>query len=320
MRTGGEGPIKRTEQSQASRPLVFALSSLCRFLGITYCFFLLENSHFLLMGILPLVSVLFFILAVVLVVLYVLKWSSSSSSTDSVQSLLSSVDHPANELGVYKLPSSGKFDEYEKYESLKGQWLSSSESQQQKTSEEPADLPPTPTISTSTDPLLVQVRAALMRRAMCDVLTVIKMRDDEPSIIALHGKGLLPPDTWTSFLESKEEMETELQAVVAEAEVLKAGWGESIFEQASKLCGLEKRKEFIKAAKEKKKAEEERVEEERRKAAVEEEQEHEEKKRQAERMAAELIHEEEQEQKRTQIDAATPASVSSSPKMHSKDD
>ncbi|KAF8921384.1 Sec62/63 complex, subunit Sec66 [Mucidula mucida] len=86
--------------------------------------------------------------------------------------------------------------------------------------------PPTP------EPIL---KAALVRRAVADVLRVLKVREDKPALQNLLQKGSIGDDLWNSLLAAEKELEGEVSEVIAEAESYLPRWGELIFQTANEV-------------------------------------------------------------------------------------
>ncbi len=62
--------------------------------------------------------------------------------------------------------------------------------------------------------------------------------------------GSISDVTWTRFVAAEEAMSKELSEVAGEAERLKPGWGEGIFQQAQQFLALESRRRMEQEAKE----------------------------------------------------------------------
>ena len=91
--------------------------------------------------------------------------------------------------------------------------------------------PPTP------DPIL---KAALVRRAVEDVLRVMKVREDKTALQNLLQKGSVGDDLWNSLLAAEKELEGEVMEVVREAESFLTGWGQLIFQTANEVIANDK--------------------------------------------------------------------------------
>ncbi|KAG0091941.1 translocation protein S66 [Podila epicladia] len=91
-----------------------------------------------------------------------------------------------------------------------------------------------------------QLMAALLRRAMEDVVRVLSMREDKQVLANLVKQGTLGDDIWTQFTLSEKELEAEIMAVIEEANTFKEGWGQTILQTASEMVMHEKTKQLQK--------------------------------------------------------------------------
>ncbi|KAF9115148.1 translocation protein S66 [Mortierella sp. AM989] len=80
-----------------------------------------------------------------------------------------------------------------------------------------------------------QLTAALLRRAMEDVIRVLSMREDKQVLANLVKQGTVGDDIWTQFTLSEKELEAEIMAVIEEANTFKEGWGQTILQTASEM-------------------------------------------------------------------------------------
>ncbi|RKP27725.1 Sec62/63 complex, subunit Sec66, partial [Syncephalis pseudoplumigaleata] len=87
------------------------------------------------------------------------------------------------------------------------------------------------------------LKTALVRRAMEDVGRIYELREKKPSLSNLVKSGQIGEDIWNQFQAAEEEMELELMEVVQEANRLKEGWGQQIFQTASEMVMHERQKE-----------------------------------------------------------------------------
>jgi len=149
-------------------------------------------------------------------------------------------------------------------------------------------------LSRSSNPDPTVLRSALLRRAMTDITRIFELREQKPALTQLSKTGAIGDDMFSAFQAAEAEMELELNNVVQEAEKLKPGWGESIFQTASEMVMHEKQKE-VQMEQEKKRKEEEK-EKERKMKKEEEERKKDEERRQ--KLAEELIQQEEEEKKK----------------------
>ncbi|KAG6332818.1 hypothetical protein ID866_6273 [Astraeus odoratus] len=84
------------------------------------------------------------------------------------------------------------------------------------------------------------LKAALLRRAMTDVVRVVKLREDKPALQNLLQKGSIGDDLWNSLLQAEKELEAEIVEVIAEANTFVEGWGGIIFQTAGEMLANEK--------------------------------------------------------------------------------
>ncbi|KAF9430804.1 translocation protein S66 [Entomortierella beljakovae] len=91
-----------------------------------------------------------------------------------------------------------------------------------------------------------QLTAALLRRAMEDVVRVLSMREDKQVLANLVKQGTVGDDIWTQFTLSEKELEAEIMAVIEEANTFKDGWGQTILQTASEMVMHEKTKQLQK--------------------------------------------------------------------------
>ncbi|TFK42654.1 Pre protein translocase subunit Sec66-domain-containing protein [Crucibulum laeve] len=84
------------------------------------------------------------------------------------------------------------------------------------------------------------LKSALVRRAMADVLRVLRIREDKPALQNLLQKGSIGDDLWNSLLAAEKELEAEIMEVVTEANSFVEGWGQVIFPTANEMLANEK--------------------------------------------------------------------------------
>ncbi|KAI8800132.1 Pre protein translocase subunit Sec66-domain-containing protein [Cladochytrium replicatum] len=77
--------------------------------------------------------------------------------------------------------------------------------------------------------------AALIRRALVDVRRIWQIRDDKPSMYQLVKQGVISEDLWERLLAAEQALEAEILEVVEDAELYRAGWGKTIFQDVSNL-------------------------------------------------------------------------------------
>ncbi|CAN6656144.1 translocation protein Sec66p [Trichomonascus vanleenenianus] len=88
------------------------------------------------------------------------------------------------------------------------------------------------------------LRAALIRWAAEDVRQLLRMREGKTVLTALHQKGSVGDDVWNRFNTSQKLLELEINEIAAEANAIKPGWAEMLFQTATEVTqheALEKR-------------------------------------------------------------------------------
>nr|CAG8498435.1 6989_t:CDS:2 [Entrophospora candida] len=148
----------------------------------------------------------------------------------------------------------------------------------------------------------LQLKAALLRRAMTDVERVKKLREDKPALLTLVQKGAVGDELWNSFVKAEQEIQTEIMEVSAEANTFKDDWGQTIFQTANEMIHHQKHKEIPEKMKELKEKEEKlyKKREEREKIEIEEKEKREKLRTEKERKKAEeeLLRMDEAEKKK----------------------
>ncbi|KAG0054475.1 translocation protein S66 [Gryganskiella cystojenkinii] len=100
-----------------------------------------------------------------------------------------------------------------------------------------------------------QLQTALLKRAVEGVVRVLSMREDKQVLANLVKRGTVGDDIWTQFTVSEKELETEILAIIEEANTFKKGWGNTILQSASELVmqeGVKQADELMKRKKEEK--------------------------------------------------------------------
>lgn len=146
------------------------------------------------------------------------------------------------------------------------------------------------------------LKHALMRRLVSCVYPLDQVQRDKPGNSKLWQKKLVSERYWQSLVDSEKIVSEEIDACIAEANILEPGWREHIFQQAVRIWRQQKqesaeKKEVIEAKVNEKKAAEKEV----RRKEVEKKLEEEDKKKQerlAEKAAEKLLREEEEDRKK----------------------
>ncbi|KAF0415735.1 Sec62/63 complex, subunit Sec66 [Gigaspora margarita] len=94
----------------------------------------------------------------------------------------------------------------------------------------------------SPPPTELQLKSALLRRAMTDVERMLKLGEDRPALVSLVQKGLVGEDLWNSFLKAEQELQQDIMEVTAEADTFKEDWGQTILHTANQMVQHERHK------------------------------------------------------------------------------
>ncbi|CCO27996.1 Translocation protein sec66 [Rhizoctonia solani AG-1 IB] len=86
------------------------------------------------------------------------------------------------------------------------------------------------------------LKAALLRRAVADVVRVNRMREDKAALQQLLQKDAIPESLWTAFQAAEKQLEAEIVDVVTEANSFHPAWGTIIFASANEILMNEKLK------------------------------------------------------------------------------
>ncbi|KAG9094636.1 translocation protein S66 [Ceratobasidium sp. UAMH 11750] len=86
------------------------------------------------------------------------------------------------------------------------------------------------------------LKAALLRRAVADVIRVNRMREDKAALQGLLQKDAIPESLWTAFQAAEKQLEAEIVDVVTEANSFHPAWGTIIFASANEILMNEKLK------------------------------------------------------------------------------
>lgn len=88
------------------------------------------------------------------------------------------------------------------------------------------------------------MKAALLQWAAEDIRQLIRMKDCKPILESLHQRGSVGEDVWIRFTASEKVVNSDVQAIQAQAESLQKGWANQLFASASEVAqsdGLRKR-------------------------------------------------------------------------------
>ncbi|KAJ1980064.1 translocation protein Sec66 [Dimargaris cristalligena] len=88
------------------------------------------------------------------------------------------------------------------------------------------------------------LQSALIKRAVTDVGRAIDLQTKKQTLSALVKSGTIGDDVWSQFQAAEAELETEMMDLVQEANSLRPGWGQGIFQLASEMLGHQKIREL----------------------------------------------------------------------------
>ncbi|KAJ1839201.1 translocation protein Sec66, partial [Coemansia sp. RSA 2703] len=86
--------------------------------------------------------------------------------------------------------------------------------------------------------------AALLRRAMTDIIRMVELQGNKATLAALVKSGAMSEEYLHQFNASDNEKDAELMSVAQEAERLKPGWGRTIFSSASEMVNCMRLREL----------------------------------------------------------------------------
>jgi translocation protein SEC66 len=89
------------------------------------------------------------------------------------------------------------------------------------------------------------LKAALLNRAVTDVQRILHLRTRKPALSTLLQRGVVGDEIYQRLLRAEQEMEAEVQDVIAEAKGLAPGWETVIFQSASEMVQNEILKEKL---------------------------------------------------------------------------
>lgn len=88
------------------------------------------------------------------------------------------------------------------------------------------------------------MKAALLRWASEDVRKLLKLKSNKEILGTLHQRGSIGDNTWTKFSAQEKQLEAEVNLIAAEANAMKPGWANALFQTATEITqneGLRKR-------------------------------------------------------------------------------
>ena len=83
---------------------------------------------------------------------------------------------------------------------------------------------------------------ALMKRAVANIQKMMKLREDKQAVSILLKYGSVGDDLWNELATAEEVLSADIMDTVESAELVKQGWGQSIFPEAQQIVQHEQRK------------------------------------------------------------------------------
>lgn len=127
------------------------------------------------------------------------------------------------------------------------------------------------TLKNQNDPKVPEkmLEAALLRRAAENVRRIMSLQESKPSLAELHQRGAVGDDVWTRFLAAEKIMDAEVMECAGEANAIKPGWAQVMFQSAAEIVHNDKIHERLALVSERHQKEKERMEALRSQAAAE---------------------------------------------------
>ncbi|KAJ1644641.1 Translocation protein S66 [Dispira simplex] len=88
------------------------------------------------------------------------------------------------------------------------------------------------------------LQAALLKRASTDVQRAIDLQTKKQALSTLVKAGSIGEDLFNQFQAAEAELENEMMDVAQEANTMRPGWGQGIFQVASEMLGHSKIREL----------------------------------------------------------------------------
>lgn len=88
------------------------------------------------------------------------------------------------------------------------------------------------------------LKAALLRRAMTDIMRAVEVQGNKMALPALVKSGAMSEEYLHQFNAAEAELNAEMLNVVQEAEQLQKGWGNGIFSAASEMVNSTRLREL----------------------------------------------------------------------------
>lgn len=95
--------------------------------------------------------------------------------------------------------------------------------------------------SNENDLLLLEekLKKALLRRTMTTMRRLFELQEDSDCLSTLSRNGSLSEELMASFKTAQNELQAEMLECQEDAETLKEGWGDKLFDEAGKMIRLE---------------------------------------------------------------------------------
>lgn len=88
------------------------------------------------------------------------------------------------------------------------------------------------------------IKAALIRWASEDVRKLLKIKACKEVLTTLHQRGSVGDNTWAKVTTQEKQLEFDINAIAAEANAIKPGWANTLFQTATEVTqneGLRRR-------------------------------------------------------------------------------
>ncbi|KAK7205622.1 Sec62/63 complex, subunit Sec66 [Myxozyma melibiosi] len=98
------------------------------------------------------------------------------------------------------------------------------------------------TLKTQSEPKVPEkmLKAALLRRAAENVRRIVSLQESKPALAELHQRGAVGDELWTRFLAAEKIMDAEVMECAGEANALKEGWPQIMFQTAAEMVQNDK--------------------------------------------------------------------------------
>eukprot|EP00834_Sanchytrium_tribonematis_P009018 NODE_1384_length_1173_cov_0.694600.p2 type:complete len:171 gc:universal NODE_1384_length_1173_cov_0.694600:581-1093(+) len=90
-----------------------------------------------------------------------------------------------------------------------------------------------------------KIAPALMKRAVANIKKMMKLREDKQAVSILLKYGSVGDDLWNELQNAEQVLSQEIMDTVESADLVKPGWGQSIFPEAQQIVAVEQQKEQV---------------------------------------------------------------------------